>query len=800
MDDIEAVYGQIFRVGYSSDAIEHVYLLKADRKRLFDVLQGHSKQLPHLNHVVRTFLALLEVGNRLLGETVTSRDDHPSVVLKKPVYNDGEDITQLRGAPNVPIKTYQEPEEDVSQQSGLYSGSTRQGSVTNIDGNPLQRKQLVSVASMVADFEVASNITLVLLVWIQTVERANSQLHASTNSLGSAPELDSVELLFSEKDARLHLRNLLQNFKSLLTIAASKLKEESFDDNACLLTSKNMLLFVVSLQRLTIASMVFYEGSKKPVVLSVLHTFYEANLSSSIHDFLANTAVKREGEIYKNAAVQLSYEAQSLLYLTEGILTTLPGTFLPIDAYSTQPDISSSEQPSNIYASYIKVLSFDEQTFMEFFVPRTSPILARMYAAFYNQAPDLYVEQITNTSFVAWVTANTIGGSPYVALDVNEITNLQKNLKTYALADNEPSPFLKEIEKAIFPTGQSLNYLPLLRVSLWMAAYSFNDNFLWHLTNSQDSKILDVWLCTASYVLRNTHDLRQLRAVSKLFVVMLLKITSPNVGSYRNNTYQKIVTNLKSYIVDEFKYKLCHQSGPIVPVALDELGKKSALYYIMDVCQVFFRANLTRKLNVEIFKGCSTILFQALEELDRESEHGHSTYAWVELYKTLIGFLTFIRKQKILKHSDLPQLSSLVEEVFCIIDVLLGPNFSRIVHDSIPVVYELLYQIMGNAEDLTALLADLALSDKSHLSTLCGLLEQLNQYVKSEDSEFEYRILVESGKLQAMLASSGKASSGTSFSTKTYSYKDTFVYYGSTIDFQFDKNILKIDQMALDEK
>ena len=165
------------------------------------------------------------------------------------------------------------------------------------------------------------------------------------------------------------------------------------------------------------------------------------------------------------------------------------------------------------------------------------------------------------------------------------------------------------------------------------------------------------------------------------------------------------------------------------------------------------------------------------------------------MYKTITGFLAFIRKQKILKHSDLPQLSSLVEEVFYIINVLLGPKFSGIVHDSIPVVYELLYQIMGNAEDLTALLADLALSDKSHLSTLCALLEQLNQFVKSEDSEFDYRILVESGKLKTLLATSVKSSG-----TKSYSYKDTFVYYGSTIDFQFDKNILKIDQMALDEK
>ena len=328
-----------------------------------------------------------------------------------------------------------------------------------------------------------------------------------------------------------------------------------------------------------------------------------------------------------------------------------------------------------------------------------------------------------------------------------------------------------------------------------MAAYSFNDSFLWHLTTAQNSKLLDLWLCTASYVLRNTHDLRHLRAVSTLLVTILLKITSPNVGSYRNSTYQKIVTNLKSYIIDEFKYKLCHQSTPIIPVSLDELGSKSALYYIMDICQVFFRANLTRKLNVEIFKGCSTILLQALEELDSEPEQGPSTYAWVELYKTLTGFLAFIRKQKILKHSDLPQLSSLVEEVFYIINVLLGPKFSGIVHDSIPVVYELLYQIMGNAEDLTALLADLALSDKSHLSTLCALLEQLNQFVKSEDSEFDYRILVESGKLKTMLATSVKSSG-----TKSYSYKDTFVYYGSTIDFQFDKNILKIDQMALDEK
>lgn len=795
MDDIEAVYGQIFRVGYSGDAIDHVYMLKADQKRLFDVLQGHSKQLPHLNHVVRTFLSLLEAGNRLLGETLTSRDDNPSLTLKNPVFNDGEDITQLRGAPNLPIKRYQEPEEDVSEQNGLYSGNLRLDSASNIDVKPLQRKPLVSVTSMVADFEVASNITLVLLVWIRTVERANAELHASTNSLGSVPELDSVELLFSEKDARLHLKNLLQNYKSLLTIAASKLKDDTFDDNFCLSTSKNMLLFVVSLQRLTISSMVFYEGSKNPVVLSVLHTLYEVNLSSVVHDFLANTAVKSEEEIYKNAAVQLSYEAHSLLFLTEGILTTLPGTFLPIDAYTTQPDISSSEQPSNVYASHIKVLSFDEHTFLEFFVPRISPILAKMYAAFYNQAPDLYVEQVKSTSFVAWVTANTIGGSPYVALDVNETTNLHKNLKTYALVESEPSPFLNEIEKIIHPTGQTLNYLPLLRVSLWMAAYSFNDSFLWHLTTAQSSKILDLWLCTASYVLRNTHDLRQLRAVSKLSVTILLKITSPNVGSYRNSTYQNFVTNLKSYIIDEFKYKLCHQSGPIVPVSLDELGTKSALYYIVDICQVFFRANLTRKLNVEIFKGCSTILLQALEELGNEEEQGRSAYAWVELYKTLIGFLTFIRKQKILKHSDLPQLSSLVEEVFYLINVLLGPNFSGIVHDSIPVVYELLYQIMGNAEDLTALLADLALTDKSHLSTLCSLLEQLNQFVKSEDSEFDYRVLVESGKLKTMLANSGKSSG-----TKTYSYKDTFVYYGSTIDFQFDKNIMKIDQMALDEK
>lgn len=787
MEDIETVYKQIFKVGYSGDTIDHVFTLKVDQELLFDIFERHSLQLPHLQHVVSTFLEILNHGSDRLSETMVSNTDLIASAPQKVIYLDGEDITQLRGARNLPTMPYYEPEEDVSEQKRL-----RQLSMNAIDTNNVSRKPLMSNTTTLADFEVAANIMLVLLVWLEAVEISNGKLHTSKNSFGSAPEQDSVDLLFHHPAAKEDLVLVLQCCKRLLAIAAAKIKDPEFDDDMCLLACKRILILLVSLQRLSISSILLYNKSDSDATLAMLRSVVEVNFSQPLYDILLNTAVKYDGLQYKFASVQLSYNALSLLFLSQGVLASLPASLLPLDAYSLQPDISSPEKLCNPYAGFLKLLNFDEDTYVQFFVPRLCPILAKMYAAFYEESADLYVEQVKGASFVAWVTANTIGGNPYAAKSVAAITDFHNNKEQYALVQDKKSQYLEDVN-SILNSPTVTDYKPLLRVILWMSAYSFNADFLWCLTTVQKSQILDLFLCTISYVVRNFHDSEQLQAIAKLSTTILLKITSPNVGSYKSDSYKKIISNLHSYVIDEYSFKLCHQSSPIVPVSLDDLGKKAALYYILDICQVFLRSNLTRKLNIEVFKSCTTIIFQVIQEVGGQEEK-LSTYAWIELYKTLIEFLVFTRKQKILKHAESPQLSSLIEEVFCILNEMLGKKFSGITHDSIPVVYELIYQIMGSAEDLTALLTDLELLDSGTLSTICGLLSQLGT-VMSEDSEVDYRMLVESGKLNAILTKSHEK-----HGTSGYRFKDTFLYYGCTIDFQRDESMLKVCQQALGEK
>lgn len=788
MEDIDAVYGHMFRVGYSDSAIEQVYVLKADKNALSVVLSGHGRQLQFLQHVASTFVALLKTGNRSIGDAISLKSDVPTLVSRKAIFTDGEDITQLRGAPAMPPAARGEPEEDASGRSGSYSTliDPENGVSDRFDQDlageqrSVLRKSLVSFNTMV-DFEAAANITLVLLTWMETVEQSNQEIHASINSLGSSPERDSLEILF-EPAAVETLTELMERYKAVLATAVGRLRDDSFDDGACLLTAKHILQFIVSLLRLVVSSLLFHDCQKRPQIVAVLHTIYEANLAAAIHDVLVNTSVKHDGATIHHPAVQLSYEAHSLLFLAEGILATFPGIYLPADVYAPQPDISSAVQPLNVYANHLKVLSFDEQSFQELFVPRLCPVLARSYGALYSEAPDLYVEQVQNSSFVAWVSANTIGGSGYIALNVSDTAHFTLPL----LGKN--SPFLSELQRIIDPKKPGV-YIPLLRLNLWIAAYSQNDSFLWHLTTCQASQVLEYWLSSTSYVLRNVHDQSVLRATSKFAMLTLLKITSPKVGTYRNSTLQKIAPNLKTYSIDEFKYKLCHQSTPIVPPSLDELGTKLAFHYILDVCQVFFRTNLTRKLNIDIFKSWSAIMYQLLELVD--PKENHKNYAWKELYQTLLGFLTFARKQKLLKHSDLPQVSSLVEEVFCILELLLSPKFSTVVQDSIPVVYELVYQIMGSAEELSALVSELALEDCAHLTLVNAVLQQLSTLVKSADFELNYKMLVESGKLKSMLV---PPSSETSVS---YRYKDTFVYYGAGIDYSLEPSFVKLYLAAL---
>lgn len=570
--------------------------------------------------------------------------------------------------------------ESISSRQGLHS---RKSSVTSRNGS------VVALTSAVKADPVA-NTAHILRLWFECL--------SSDAPIASIFGLPGTDAPLTES----HFTALLASLKEYIERVSANGLHYSFITPL----KEVIILLHLTLCALFHAVLKDHAGTSNRFVIvkSLLHAFFAVDLSETINLFLVETHTKALPK-----TIALSYEVLMRLHVIYSTLAASPMEFVSVDKVGLSLDITSFPTTlPNPYANVLANLDFENEEIVLVFEARFLPLLLAMYSYFYSMEPDLLLQTTRSESFFGWITGNRFSLASYGGIDtLGELAGLFG-----------PTPFLQEVEK--FEYRARLSALVLITIddpratkapmfltlALTMYQLMKNHSFLVWLTTRpvtlehQVVPFFDLWLCTASFVLQWQFKCRINTHAARLTLLILLKLTSST---------QQTVHRLREYDVNEFKWKLCHQKGPVIPVDSDTDGHKLALLYIVDLMQVMFRYNLSKRVDMDNCKIALTVLYQVLLECEAHQFEGMHNYHWNELYKTLLNFVRFVGK-----NCNEEKVKYVVEEVFLIFDLVLGPTFSHILekeqqywlsgsHVARSINFDLLYLMLSHHDEVKAL-------------------------------------------------------------------------------------------------
>lgn len=439
------------------------------------------------------------------------------------------------------------------------------------------------------------------------------------------------------------------------------------------------------------------------IVKSLLHAFFKADFSQTLDRLLAHT----EGLATED--LRLSYETLMRVYTVVGSLSSSPINILLVDKVSLSLDITTLNHVSpNVYANFLRHKEFDAAAIRQL-ESRVFPLLAAAFNYYYELQPDLLAQALNHTSFFSWVTGHRFAPGLYLGTET-----FVSSMGILSPVDSDLNPFLNEV--ALYETTARQNAIAILgtndertlrapaylNVTLLLYLSIQNPSFLKYLlqppTTPDGVSLLELWLCVTSYVLHYQYKSPINLYAARLGLLIMLKLTSTKSDS---------VHTLRERNIDEFRWKLCHHRGPVVPTDLRD-GEKSVLTYMVDIVQIMLRFNLTKRLDLTNCKIALTVLYQILLEYEAHPFDGLRYYQWNELYKTLIHFVKFISK-----NCNEEAVKFVVEEVFLVFELVLSPAFDSVVepdnfwsmgkHLAKSINYDLLLNILQHHQALLEL-------------------------------------------------------------------------------------------------
>lgn len=750
---------------------------------------------------------LLKYGVQLLAEVALPQENRPAhqVELDSPAAkrsrdspesldDDGEDITSL-GARAEPAASFVEVA--IGSENGDRETSGR-SSVSNAEAG-------FGVLTPGARSKFVTQIASVLRLWF-----------AGLYSAAKSHNMDTFGLLFglpgtSSALTEQHLYELVATIKAYL--------DEVLEHPAGNTDSiREVILLVHEILRGIFAAVALErneQGSNRFFVLkSLLVVFFRADLSNTIHTLLAITCPnelfeERQEEDYKvhewderngPAPLRLSYETLMKVFVIWVSLANCPLNMLHVNKVSLSLDITTMNQSPNQYANFISQINFHDLKIMKELETRVIPLLAAMFNYYYDLTPDLLNHSLRHASFLGWMIGHRLSPGLYLAWDTTDtVTFFPANV----LSD-EIDPYLREVHKYEYTaklvsfstkTSEAAVRAPsYLVVTLLFYQLVNNQNFVTTLFTPSHKQIvfIDIWLCVSSYVLHYQYRSQINDFLARLCLLILLKLTSADSES---------LAKLREHEIQEHKWKLCHHRHPVVPTDNTD-GNKAALTYIIDVLQVSLRFNLTRKLDLENSKLALSVLYQILIEAEARPFDGLNVYKWNELYKTLVQFLTFLSK-----NFNEEDVKYVIEEIFALFEVILGPSFDRVLekskdffvigrHWAKSINYDLLY-IMLRQHAVISDLFERYIVKKNNFSrvqsTLNKLSETFDLQENRERDDSEVRAV-----LNNLSILSTEDTTLTTLHVDDFNYAGTFKYvskFQAYVD--FEKQIEIIDMFNL---
>jgi len=573
------------------------------------------------------------------------------------------------------------------------------------------------------------------------------------------------------------------------------------------------------------------------IVKSLLFTYYKADLSQTLDLLLTSTngSGTSESKLKKDDSesitgldetelpeisnvhslkkqqkptdFRLSYGTLMHIYVMYDSLANSPLNMLLVDKVSLSLDITTLEEVSaNVYTNLLVHKDFEDEQVVSQFEGRVIPLLSALFNYYYGLFPDVLNADLSVSSFFSWITGYSFSPGLYVGIKtVETITNFPKNSKL-----NIQDPFLYEVQQyevtnrlgsgEAYETEWSLRSPTYLTISLKIYQLIKNPSFTKYLAKVDSEKeipLLDIWLCVSSYVHHYQFKSALNQYGARISLLTLLKLTS---------TKSPCVKLLREYKINEFKWKLCHQRPPAIPISNGD-GIKSSLLYIIDLVQVTLRFNLSKRLDMDNCKLALTVLYQILLEGAESMFEDLQTYKWLDLYKTLVHFLKFVEK-----NCNEEDVKYVIEEVFCIFDLILGPAYDRIIerssdfwllgsHVAKSVNFELFYQMLQHYLSLHGLFVKY-ITKKHNFAKVASTFESLTEEFDLLSTK-ELNIDEVTVKLNKLSLLNEDEFAPTVLQMNKFNYAETFKYldkYHDYIDFEKQVEIVDIFNLLYDNK
>jgi hypothetical protein len=848
-------------------------------------LDDGGDDLTSLNGNIRRSLIFDDDGDDIT--TLSGKPDNSSIDGASSVTEQPEDeISKLKGKVSTLKSKSLESSTSINSTSSI-SNKRRTSSVSLNPQNPYSSTSSFSPRQIEFTrideelrLELICNILAIFQTWFKSLFKTNQILRKSkrrslVDIVTKIFKLPGTNQLLNDT----HLQSLLQITKQYFDSYIKEIENTPKPDFKNLKIIKEILILLADMIQ-TLFSSAYYqneESNEFVIVKSLLYSIYKVDFSCTLDKLLSVTLARavlndkhyepddEEGTHYsfEPPKIVLSAETLLLVYSIIGTLTSIPTSLLPVTPVSLSSDITNLQNESpNVYEQVLVSLkNYDAKLFKQEVSLRLIPFLAMEFRYCYHFREDMLVSQIQNSSFFNWITGNRFADNLYISYNTNEqITSFSNNFENLSILADPRDPYLADINSIYDIKIKKLNQkdeddaleVPeLLPITLLISALCKNASFLVCFTkqiselhkqrdiedvvSSEDMEIelFEIWICVLSYVFQNQYKSIQLQLITKISLLTLLAITSPTSVVKLNDKSESLIENIKNYQINEFKWKLCHQKLPTIPVNVGKHGFKSGLLYILDVVQNLLRFNLTNRLSVPNFKMALSVVFQILNEFKYGETKDLGNYTWVELYVTLFNLLKFIKRQNLsnskyfqsLKQTE--DVKSMVEEILVLFDIMLSKKFTDIIQVSddfvglgdddagayaasgVTVVagthlyksinYDLIYNILINHEIVGQLLEQFELGNSEHLGNLRHCIQyfedkfHLNEESKEEkadnlnlfDHDFDSPVLIQ--ELNAYKVP--ESIDDINLQDKKFKFEETFKYSNQNIDAESIPNL-----------
>lgn len=597
-----------------------------------------------------------------------------------------------------------EEEEDITIQSNLNESVAESG----------EPEMTVSVASESEQNRVLTRTAVVFRLWFTCVWKA-----ARKNRMAALPMV--FALPGTQNDGFLTEKDVAELLEAVRRFMDEKLElPKSHHEFVGALKELVLLLHEILHGVFGCARLVEKQASTPFVILkSILNCFYKVDLAGTVSLLLLQTWRSSDGGVDD---IRLSYRTLMQIYVVFGSLAATPVLLLLVDKVLHSLDITNINDASpNVYSDFLMHLDFQDGPGMARLQSRFVPMLAAELNYYYGLQDDLVAHAENHLSFFSWITGHKFASNSYLGTPL--VTDFESNAANLTCVDQDP--LVDEIR--MYEETARLNALTILdrddekavsapgflNITLLLYSLVHNELFVDMLMypeekTAQSVRLLDLWLCVASYVLHYQYKCKINNYAGRLVLLILLKLTSG-----------KNVLKFRKWRINEFKWKLCHHRHPPLPNDLGGLSVKTALLYTMDILQVLLRFNLTKKIDLDNAKLALTGVYQILAECEKDPVDNIGAYRWDELYKTLVHFLKFVRR-----NCNEENLKFVVEEVFLIFELVLSPAFDS--------VYEVSNDLWLTGSHVAKLMNyDLLFTLLHHLP---ALVEMFDRFVPKKDN------------------------------------------------------------------